>query len=84
MTVPPPLKPPRLCPGGTIGVFSPSWGGAGAYPHWLARGVAQLEALGYRVKLGRHALNERDAVSDTAENRVTDLDDIFRDDDVRG
>lgn len=77
------LKPPRLRTGDTVGIVSPSWGGAGTFPHRVARGVAQLEALGYRVKLGRHALNSNGAVSDTAERRVSDLHEMFLDPSVR-
>ncbi len=76
---PPVLKAPRLRPGDTIGVVSPSWGGAGTFPHRVERGIAQLEALGYAVKLGRHALNCRGFVSDEAQNRVKDLHDLFQD-----
>jgi muramoyltetrapeptide carboxypeptidase len=80
---PPVLKAPRLCRGDTVGIVSPSWGGAGIFPHRVARGVAQLEALSYGVKLGRHALNSNGFVSDSAENRVSDLHDMFRDPSVR-
>ena len=63
--------------------MSPSWGGAGAFPHRVQRGVAQLEALGFHVKLGRHALNQRGVVSDTPEHRAADLQAMFHDPDVR-
>ena len=66
-------KPPRLRPGDTIGIVSPSWGGAGAFPHRLRNGVAYLESLGFDVEVGRHALGQQGFVSDTAENRVDDL-----------
>ena len=62
---------------------SPSWGAAGAFPHRVQRGVAQLEALGFHVKLGRHALNQRGVVSDTPEHRAADLHAMFHDPDVR-
>jgi muramoyltetrapeptide carboxypeptidase LdcA involved in peptidoglycan recycling len=64
-------------------VVSPSWGGAGAFPHRVERGAQQLAVLGFRVKLGRHALNTRGFVSDRPENRVQDLHDMFLDPDVR-
>ncbi|MES1184569.1 MAG: S66 peptidase family protein [Myxococcales bacterium] len=79
----PVLKAPRLRRGDTVGIVSPSWGGAGAFPHRLERGIAQLEALGYRVKLGRHALNNHGFVSDTAQHRVSDLHELFLDPSVR-
>lgn len=77
------MKAPALRPGDCIGVVSPSWGGAGAFPHRLERGVAQLTALGVRVKFGQHALNERGFVSDTPQKRVSDLHEMFLDPDVR-
>jgi len=58
-------------------------GGAAAFPHRVERGVAQLESLGFRVKFGRYALNQRGFVSDSPENRVGDLHDMFRDPEVR-
>lgn len=76
-------RPPRLRPGDTIGIVSPSWGGAGAFPHRLRNGVGYLESLGFRVKVGRYALQQRGYVSDTAENRVADIHDMFRDREVR-
>jgi muramoyltetrapeptide carboxypeptidase len=80
---PPLLKAPRLRPGDTVGVVSSSWGGAGTFPHRTERGVAHLEALGYQVKLGRHALNTHGFVSDTPEHRVSDLHELFLDPSVR-
>ena len=77
------MKPPRLRPGDHVGVVSPSWGGAARFPHRVERGVAQLEALGFKVKLGRHALEERGFVAQTPENRAADLHDMFRDPSVR-
>jgi muramoyltetrapeptide carboxypeptidase LdcA involved in peptidoglycan recycling len=67
------IRAPRLQPGDTVGIVSPSWGGAGMFPHRLERGIRQLEALGFRVKIAPHALNQRGFVSDTAENRAHDL-----------
>jgi muramoyltetrapeptide carboxypeptidase len=77
------MKAPALRSGDCVGVVSPSWGGAAAFPHRLERGVAELEALGFRVKVGRHALNAHGFVSDTTQNRVSDLHDMFRDPEVR-
>ncbi len=77
------VKPPRLKAGDTIGIVSPSWGGAGTYPHRIERGVKHLESLGFTVKIAQHALNRRGFVSDTAENRVNDLHEMFADPSVR-
>ncbi len=53
------------------------------FPHRTTRGIRCLEDLGFRVKLGRHALQHQGATSDTAANRVTDLHEMFADDSVR-
>ena len=45
------MKPPRLRPGDTIAVIAPA--SAPVSPDRLARGVAYLERLGYRVEAGR-------------------------------
>ncbi len=78
-----PTKPPKLRRGDCIGVVSPSWGGAGLFPHRVERGVAQLKSLGFNVKLGRHALQVRGFVSETPENRARDLHDMYRDPEVK-
>ena len=76
------MKPPRIQPGDTIGIVSPSWGGAGAFPHRLRNGVAYLESRGFKVELSRHALEQHGHVSDTAENRAADLHEMFERSDV--
>jgi muramoyltetrapeptide carboxypeptidase LdcA involved in peptidoglycan recycling len=73
------LKPPRLSAGDTIGIVSPSWGGAGAYPHRVKQGITQLEKMGFRVKIAPHALNQLGFVSDTPEHRASDLHALFTD-----
>ena len=77
------IRPPRLRRGDVVGIVSPSWGGAGAFPHRVRAGVKHLESLGFRVRLGRHAMNRRGFVSDTAENRVSDLHEMFEDAEIR-
>jgi len=71
------LKPTRLRPGDTIGIVSPSWGGAAAFPHRLENGVAYLRSRGFEVRVGRHACNQRGHVSDTAVNRAADIHEMF-------
>ena len=77
------IKPSRLQPGDTIGIVSPSWGGAGTFPHRVELGVRHVERLGYKVKLARHALNQSSYVSDTPEYRAEDIHDMFREPEVR-
>lgn len=77
------IRPPRIRPGDAIGITSPSWGGAGLFPHRVEQATRHLEKLGFRVKLGDHALNQNGYVSDTAENRVADLHQLFLDPEVK-
>ena len=66
-----------------MGIVSPSWGGAAEFPHRVERGVRELERLGFRVKLAPHALHSSGFISDSAENRVSDLHQMFVDPEVR-
>lgn len=73
------LKPPCLRPSNTIGIVSPSWGGAALFPHRLQAGLAQLERMGYRVKIAPHALGNSGYVSATPEQRASDINAMFAD-----
>jgi muramoyltetrapeptide carboxypeptidase len=79
---PPNILPPALRPGDTVGIVSPSWFGGEAFEPRARRGIAELERLGFRVKVAGHAFNNVGHVSDTAENRVADLHAMFADPDV--
>ena len=74
---------PALRPGDTIGIVSPSWFGGEAFIPRARRGVATLERLGFRVRVGEHAFNSMGHVSDTAVNRAADIHAMFADPDVR-
>ncbi len=76
------ILPPALKPGDTIGIVSPSWFGGDAFVPRARRGMAQLQRLGFRVKVAEHAFNNRGHVSDTAENRLADLHAMFADPEV--
>lgn len=71
-------KPPRLRTGDTIGIVSPSWGGGGKYPHRVQNGIAYLESLGFKTRLGEHALGQHGYLSGTAEERSADIHDMFQ------
>lgn len=77
------IQPPQLQPGDTIGIVSPSWGGAGAFPHRVAQGIAQLEKLGFKVRLAPNALHQHGFVSDTPANRASDMHAMFADPTIR-
>ncbi len=73
------MKPERLRSGDTISVVSPSWGGAGAFPHRVEQAIEQVHALGFQVRLAPHALNQHGHVSDLPENRAQDINQMFAD-----
>jgi muramoyltetrapeptide carboxypeptidase LdcA involved in peptidoglycan recycling len=77
------IRAPRLMAGDTIGIISPSWGGAGSFPHRVEQGIKYLESVGFKVKLAPHALNQHGFVSDTAENRANDIHVLLRDPEVK-
>lgn len=77
------ILPPRLQQGDTVGIISPSWGGAGAFPHRAEQGARQIEALGFQVRFAEHARDQNGYVSDTPENRTADIHDLFADPSVR-
>jgi muramoyltetrapeptide carboxypeptidase len=83
MTAMPRVLPPRLRPGDVVGLVSPSAGTAALFPHRVERAVAQLERLGFRVRIGEHARNRAGYASDTPEHRVGDLHAFFADPTVR-
>ncbi len=77
------LKPHALKPGDTIGIVSPSFGGAGLFPHRLELGIRQIEAMGFRARVAPYATNARGYVSDTPQHRAQDIHDMFLDPQVR-
>jgi muramoyltetrapeptide carboxypeptidase len=79
----PVVRPPALHPGDTVGIVSPSWFGGEPFLPRLRRGIASLEAAGFKVKVADHALNSLGHVSDTPANRVADLHEMFRDPEIR-
>jgi muramoyltetrapeptide carboxypeptidase LdcA involved in peptidoglycan recycling len=66
-----------------VGIVSPSWGGAGAFPHRVELGVRHLQSLGFKVKIAPHALNQHGFVSDTPQNRADDINGMFGNPEVR-
>ena len=77
------VRPARLRPGDTVGIVSPSWGGAGAFPHRVELGVNHLQSLGFKVKIAPYALNQRGFVSDTPQHRADDINGMFGDPEVK-
>lgn len=77
------IKPPKLELGDTIGLVSPSWCGAALAPYRLKQGVAELEKLGFRVKLSKNALIETNYTAGNALTRASDINDMFADQEVK-
>ena len=78
-----PTKPAALRLGDTVGIISPSWFGGVSFQHRLERGIRQIEALGFRTRIGTHALRNAGWVSASPADRVSDLHDMFQDPEVR-
>lgn len=75
------VKPPRLRPGDTIGLFG---SGTRLTEDWIARAVSNIEALGFRARLGRHVRAAHGHYAGTVQQRVDDLQELWADPDVRG
>jgi len=75
-------RPPRVLPGDTVAIVSPSFGAVGAWPHRVERATAYLEELGLHVRLMPNAARSETWVSAPPQDRVADLHAAFLDDDV--
>jgi len=75
-------RPPRVKPGDTVAVVSPSAGAVGRWPHRVERGTRYLESLGLNVRVMPNAARIDGWVSAPPEVRVDDLHQAFSDDDV--
>lgn len=74
--------PPRVKVGDAVALVSPSWFGAGAFPHRVERGRAYLESLGLRLKVMPNALALGDWTAGTPRQRADDLHAAFTDPEV--
>ncbi len=79
-TLPRAQRPPRLKPGDLVGLFAPSNAASDAQ---LARGRANLEALGFRVRVPRNLMAVRGHLAGTVEQRVDDIHALWRDPEVK-
>ncbi|MET7338384.1 LD-carboxypeptidase [Nonomuraea sp. NPDC005650] len=74
------LRSPRLKPGDRVRVLSPASPPA---PELVAVGVELLTSWGLRVELGEHVFDQWGYMAGRDEDRVSDLNDAFRDPGVR-
>lgn len=73
-------KPVALKKGDLIGVVSP---GAAVDPQALERGVACLEAAGFRVRLGQAVLRRNGYLAGSDAERLADLREVYTDPEVK-
>lgn len=76
------LKPPMLSPGDTVGIALPAR--MAFEPSRIDLARRQLEAVGFRVRLGEHAYARNGYFAGSDEERAADLDALFADDGVDG
>lgn len=77
----PAVKPPRIRPGDTIGLMIPS--SANWDPMHIDVVLEALAVLGLRGRLGAHVFDRRGYLAGRDEDRARDLNDMFRDPEVR-
>lgn len=75
------LKPYAIKKGDTVGLISPSAASSDRMQFTFAKEA--LEALGFRVKLGDHAMSRRGHLAGTDEERAGDLNQMFSDKEVK-
>lgn len=78
-----PARPPRLRPGDTVAIISPSTPSAAHYAQRLERGVQALECLDFRICLGELATHSNDWVTAPAKRRAEEINAFLSNPDVR-
>jgi muramoyltetrapeptide carboxypeptidase len=73
------LKPPALRPQAVVGVIAPA---SPVRREFVERGVAELERLGFRAKLGRHLYDKSRYTAGSVDDRLADLVELWDDPDV--
>lgn len=80
--VKPLMQPPRVRPGQTVAIVSPSSGAVGKWPHRVARATAYLNSLGLRVRVMSNAARSDGWASAPPRARVADVHEAFADNEV--
>lgn len=75
------ILPTRLSPGDTVGVVAPASATFQTVDIAIAR--ESLEAMGLKVKIGRHVLARHGYLAGRDEDRAADINTFFADEDVR-
>ena len=74
------IKPGRLKPGDTVGIVAPS---SNLKPDLLARGVRELESLGFRTRVRDDIVEKDRYTAGPASRRMAELRAALADDEVR-
>ena len=77
----PPLKPPRLRAGDTVGLINPA--GATFYPDDVAVAEETMAALGLKMKTGTHLLDRYGYLAGSDKDRAADINAMYSDPEVR-
>lgn len=81
------LKPQHLNPGDTIGVVSPSYpyptSTTGKYYQRFLKGKAELESMGFKVKLGKNLGKVKWWTGGTPKEKAEDINAMFNDNEVK-
>lgn len=75
------IKPPRLRKGETIGLISPA--SPPSSSEKIEKSVRYLERLGYRVKVGVHAMDQNGYLAGIDQHRADDFNQMIRDKNVK-
>jgi muramoyltetrapeptide carboxypeptidase len=76
------IKPKKLSPGDTVGLVLPASAAFEADEIQFAR--EQMEALGFKVIIGKHAFDKWGYFAGHDRDRADDINKMFADDDVNG
>lgn len=76
-------KPKHLRRGDLIGLISPAAPLAGLVSHRTEKGIKMLENMGFKVKVGKHALKVSEYTAGSSEERAEDINNFFEDKDVK-
>jgi len=77
------IKPKHLQKGDVIGIVSPSAPLAGLVFHRVAKGLKMLESIGFKVKIGKHALKITGHTAGNPKQRAEDINNFFKDKNIR-
>src|SRR3989475_9728554 len=77
------ILPQRLVKGDTVGIVSPASPFPAWFPRRFARSVSNLEAKGYKVKMGAHVRDKLGHKAGRKEDRLEELHAMYRDESVR-